>query len=57
MKLYISRIILGLFLLCSPFVLAQHLSKTSLKLKETATCAKKELKQPQKAGAKQQTIL
>lgn len=53
MKLYISRIILGVFLLCSPFVFAQQLSQNQFKVKGNCNLCKERIETTaKKAGAK-----
>lgn len=56
MKLYISRIILGIFLLFTPFILAQNLSQTQFKVKGNCNLCKERIENAaKKAGAKQAT--
>ncbi len=53
MKLYISRIILGVSLLCSPFVFAQQLSQNQFKVKGNCNLCKERIETTaKKAGAK-----
>lgn len=53
MKLYISRIILGVFLLCSPFIFAQQLSQNQFKVKGNCNLCKERIETTaKKAGAK-----
>lgn len=53
MKLYISRIILGIFLLSAPFIFAQHLSKNQFKVKGNCEMCKERIESTaKKSGAK-----
>lgn len=53
MKLYISRTILGVFLLCFPFVFAQQLSHNQFKVRGNCEMCKERIeKTAKKAGAK-----
>ena len=53
MKLYISRIILGVFLLSTQFIFAQHLSKNQFKVKGNCDMCKERIENTaKKAGAK-----
>ncbi|MCS3867750.1 copper chaperone CopZ [Chryseobacterium ginsenosidimutans] len=52
MKLYISRIILGIFLLSAPFIFAQNLSKNQFKVKGNCEMCKERIESTaKKAGA------
>jgi outer membrane receptor for ferrienterochelin and colicins len=54
MKLYISRIILGIFLLSAPFIFAQNLSKNQFKVKGNCDMCKERIESTaKKAGAKE----
>ncbi|GAA5092807.1 hypothetical protein GCM10023210_22260 [Chryseobacterium ginsengisoli] len=56
MKLYISRIILGIFLLSAQFILAQNLSKNQFKVKGNCEMCKERIENTaKKAGAKTAT--
>lgn len=56
MKLYISRIILGVFLLSAQFIFAQHLSKNHFKVKGNCEMCKERIENTaKKAGAKTAT--
>ncbi|MEY8758478.1 TonB-dependent receptor domain-containing protein [Chryseobacterium tongliaoense] len=53
MKLYISKVILGLFLLFTPFIFAQNLTKSQFKVKGNCEMCKDRIESAaQKAGAK-----